>query len=198
MAQSFKVDQFGAYVTSVDVYFATMADPSVPAFVEIRTMELGTPTQKLVSPDAHVVLTSNDINLSNDASVPTRVTFSSPIYLEPATEYALVVGAPTNTYEVFTAEMGQTALNAQALPSAAGRVYSNQFSVGSMFKSQNASTWTPCQFEDMCFKLYRAEFTESDAVVTFQNPPIRPNNGILPVLNKNPLEALPKLSLIHI
>ena len=192
LAQSFKVDQFGAYVTSVDIYFATMLDPEVPAFVEIRTMEIGTPTTKLVSPDARVTLTSNDISLSNDASIPTRATFSSPIYLEPNTEYALVVGAPTNTYEVFTAEMGQTALNAQALPQAAGRVYANQFSVGSLFKSQNASTWTPCQFEDLCFKLYKAEFTESDAVVTFQNPPIRPNNGILPPLNKNPIEALPK------
>ena len=192
LAQSFKVDQNGAYVTSVDVYFATMADPTVPAFVELRTMELGTPTTKLVSPDARVTLTSNDINLSQDASVATKATFSSPIYLEPATEYAIVVGAPTNTYEVFTAEMGQTALNAQSLPSAAGRVYSNQFSVGSLFKSQNASTWTPCQFEDLCFKLYRAEFTETDAVVTFQNPPIRSNNGILPSLNKNPIQALPK------
>ena len=198
MAQSFKVDQNGAYVTSVDIYFATMADPTVPAFVEIRTMELGTPTTKLVSPDARVTLTSNDISLSNDASVPTRATFSSPIYLEPATEYAIVVGAPTNTYEVFTAEMGQTALNAQDLPSAAGRVYSNQFSVGSLFKSQNASTWTPCQFEDLCFKLYRAEFTETDAVVTFQNPPIRPNNGILPALNKNPIQALPKKAALGI
>ena len=84
--------------------------------------------------------------MSTDASVATKATFSSPIYLEPATEYAIVVGAPTNTYEVFTAEMGQTALNAQDLPSAAGRVYANQFSVGSLFKSQNASTWTPCQF----------------------------------------------------
>ena len=198
LAQSFKVDQNGAYVTSVDIYFATMADPTVPAFVELRTMELGTPTTKLVSPDARVTLTSNDIELSNDASIPTRATFSSPIYLEPATEYAIVVGAPTNTYEVFTAEMGQTALNAQDLPSAAGRVYANQFSVGSLFKSQNASTWTPCQFEDLCFKLYRAEFTETDAVVTFQNPPIRPNNGILPALNKNPIQALPKKAALGI
>ena len=198
LAQSFKVDQNGAYVTSVDIYFATMADPTVPAFVEIRTMELGIPTTKLVSPDARVHLTSNDISLSNDASVPTRVTFSSPIYLEPSTEYAIVVGAPTNTYEVFIAEMGQTALNAQQLPNAAGRVYANQFAVGSLFKSQNASTWTPCQFEDMCFKLYRAEFTESDAVVTFQNPPIRANNGILPVLNKNPIHALPKKAALGI
>ena len=51
----------------------------------------------------------------------------------------------------------------ERLPAAAGNVYSNQFSVGSIFKSQNASTWTPCQFEDMFFKLYRANFTAEDA-----------------------------------
>mgnify|MGYP001156845344 FL=1 len=198
LAQSFTVDQYGAYVTSVDIFFATMADPTVPVFVELREMNLGFPTKRLVSPDARVTLTSNDINLSLDASVPTNVKFSSPIYLEPSTEYALICAAPTNTYEVFTAEMGQTALNAQSLPSAAGKVYSNQFSVGSMFRSQNASTWTPCQFEDLCFKLYRAEFTSDAAVVTFQNPPIRPNNGILPSLNKNPIHALPKKASLGI
>ncbi len=198
LAQSFTVDRFGAYVTSVDVYFATMADPTIPAFVELRTVEIGTPTHKLVSPDARKVLTSNDINLSDDASVATNVKFDAPVYLEPNTEYALVVGAPTNTYEVFTAEMGQTALNAQLLPNAAGRVYSNQFTVGSLFKSQNATTWTPCQFEDLTFKIYRAEFESSDAVVTFQNPPLKSNNGILPALNKNPIEALPKKAAIGI
>jgi len=199
LAQSFTVDQFGAYVTGIDVYFATIdTDPTVPAFVELRTMELGFPTEKLVSPDSRVVLTSANITVTTDASVATRATFPAPVYLEPAKEYAIVVGAPTNTYEVFIAEMGQTALNAQTLPSAAGRVYSNQFSVGSLFKSQNASTWTPCQFEDLTFKLYRAEFEETDAVVTFQNPPIRSNNGILPALNKNPIEALPKKASLGI
>jgi len=198
LAQSFTVDQYGAYVTSVDVFFATMADPTVPVFVELREMELGFPTRRLVSPDARVVLTSNDINLSNDASVPTHVTFSAPVYLEPSTEYALICAAPTNTYEVFIAEMGQTALNAQALPNASGRVYANQFSVGSMFRSQNASTWTPCQFEDLCFKLYRAEFEATDGVVTFQNPPLRSDNGILPALNRNPVQALPKKASLGI
>lgn len=199
LAQSFTVDRFGAYVTSIDIFFATIdTDPLVPAFVELRTMELGFPTKKLVSPDARVVLNSSNITVSTDASVATRATFPAPIYLEPSKEYAVVIGAPTNTYEVFTAEMGQTALNAQTLPTAAGRVYANQFSVGSLFKSQNASTWTPCQFEDLCFKLYRAEFSETDAVVTFQNPPIRSNNGILPSLNNNPIEALPKKASLGI
>ena len=198
LAQSFKTDKDGAFITSVDIFFATISDPTVPAFVELRTMELGQPTEKLISPDARVDLTSDDITTSDDASIATNVKFSSPIYCEPETEYCVVVGAPFNTYEVYTAEMGQTAINAQALPNAAGKVYSNQYHVGSLFKSQNASTWTACQFEDLAFKLYRAKFTADRAVVDFQNPPLRPNNGILPVLDKNPIQTLPKKATLGI
>ena len=198
LAQSFKTDINGCYLTSIDLFFYTMADPTVPAWFEVRTMELGQPTEQLVAPDARVVLTGNDITLSNDASIATNIKFPSPIYLEPETEYCFVAGSPLNTWEIFTAEMGQTAINAQQLPSAAGKVYSNQFMVGSMFKSQNASTWTPCQFEDICFKIYSAKFTATDAVVTFQNPPIRPNNGVLPALNLNPIETLPKKATLGI
>ena len=198
LAQSFRVGEEGAYVTSVDIFFAEVEDPAVPWWVEIRTMEVGLPTEQLVSPDARVDLDASEALVSSDASVATNIAFPCPIYLEPDTEYCFVVGSPFNTYEVFTAEMGQTALNAQELPAAAGNVYSNQFSVGSIFKSQNSSTWTPCQFEDMCFKLYRANFTSSDAIITFQNPPIRANNGTLPVLKKNPIHTLPKKATLGI
>ena len=50
----------------------------------------------------------------------------------------------------------------------------------------------------MCFKLYRANFTSSDAIITFQNPPIRANNGTLPVLKKNPIHTLPKKATLGI
>ncbi len=198
LAQSFRVGEEGAYVTSVDVFFADVSDPTVPWWVEIRTMQIGLPTEQLVSPDARVDLTADEAFVSSDASVATNIKFPSPIYLEPDTEYCFVVGSPFNTYEVFTAEMGQTAINAQDLPAVAGNVYSNQFSVGSIFKSQNSSTWTPCQFEDMCFKLYRAEFSTDDAIITFQNPPLRGNNGSLPTLKNNPIHTLPKKATLGI
>ena len=193
LAQSFRTGEDGAFITSVDLFFFQKdTDPSVPVFVEIRTMELGTPTERLASQDARVVIGPDDIQTSTDASVATNIKFPAPVYLEPNTEYALVAGSPLNTYEIFTAEMGQTALNEQELPQAVGRIYSNQFSIGSLFKSQNASTWTPTQFEDMTFVLYRADFVSTSAVVTLQNPPLRSVNGLLPVLKNNPIEALPK------
>ena len=38
------------------------------------------------------------------------------------------------------------------------RTISTQPTLGSLFKSQNASTWTPSQYEDLKFTLYRAVF----------------------------------------
>ena len=45
--QSFRVDETGAFLTSFDVYFASK-DPNAKVFVELRHMELGTPTEFLV------------------------------------------------------------------------------------------------------------------------------------------------------
>ena len=54
-------------------------------------MELGTPTGAPVDAFSQVVLSPDEINVSSDASVPTRVTFPSPIHLAPAREYCIVL-----------------------------------------------------------------------------------------------------------
>ena len=48
LAQSFTVDDgSGIFLASFDLYFARK-DPAAKVFVELRTVELGTPTQYLV------------------------------------------------------------------------------------------------------------------------------------------------------
>ena len=58
-------------------------------------MELGIPTNQVVQDYARAVVNPSDINISNNAEIPTRIKFPSPVYLEPETEYALVLLAPT-------------------------------------------------------------------------------------------------------
>lgn len=197
LAQTFRTDRFGAYVTSIDIYFASRLINAVDtAFIEIRDVELGTPTGQMLNPDARVDLQASEITPSTDASVATRFTFKSPIYLEPDKEYCFVLGSGTDTYEAWIARMGETTINTQSLPNAVGTVYNQQFAVGSLFKSQNATTWTPCQFEDLTFKINRAKFVTEPGVVTLQNPPLNSTNNLLPHLNKNPIEVLPKKATI--
>ena len=83
LAQSFTVDGTGMNLTSVDLFFGTK-DPIEKLTVEVRPMELGTPTGSPVDAFSQVVISPDEINVSSDASVPTRVTFPSPIHLAPA------------------------------------------------------------------------------------------------------------------
>ena len=47
LCQSFTVNETGAFLTSFDVYFASK-DPNAKLTVQLRTMELGVPTENLV------------------------------------------------------------------------------------------------------------------------------------------------------
>ena len=198
LAQSIITGPEGAWITKLEIYFATVTEGTTPVNIQIRTVELGLPTLNIIHRDAMVTLRPSDITTSDDGSVATTITFPSPVYLDPNSQYAIVLLSDSDEYTVFCGEMGQKALNQQTLPSAQGKIYSQQFAMGSLFKSQNGSTWTPSQFEDMTFKLYRAKFTSNRGLLTFYNPPIEPNNGQLPPLNFNPITGIPKKAKIGI
>jgi len=192
LAQSFTVDETGAFLTGVDVFFGEK-DPNDKLFVELRTVELGTPTDQLVADYARVALEPSQINTSDDASVPTRVTFPSPVYLQPNREYALVFLAPTtDNYKMWIAKMGQKTVGTQSLPNAESVVVTKQYGGGSLFKSQNGTIWTPSQFEDLKFKLYKAKFTSRTGDVVFYNPPLIPDSSAIPYLNSNSVTTYPR------
>jgi hypothetical protein len=192
LAQSFLIEKEGAFITSIDLFFANKDGGNIPVEVQLRTMELGTPTTTLVTPDARVLVKPGDITTSSNASVATNVKFPSPIYLEPNQEYCVVLLADTDQYEVWVAEMGKKTVNASQLPAATGVVYSTQYSMGSLFLSQNGSIWTANQFEDMTFKLYRANFTSDVGTAYFYNPKLDISNGGSRRLGEDPIETYPR------
>ena len=61
---------------------------------------------------------------------------------------------------------------------------SQQPTLGSLFKSQNAQVWTPSQYEDLKFTLYRASFQNTGSVQFF-NPPL-PDD--VQLLRQNPFD----------
>jgi len=192
LAQSFTVDETGAFLTSVDVFFANK-DDNEKLLVELRTVELGTPTLRLVNEYAQVTLDPSQIKTSKDASVATKITFPSPIYLEPGTEYALVLLSPfSDLYEVWIARMGERTVNTTNLPDAESVIATKQYTGGSLFKSQNGSIWTTDQFEDMMFKLYKANFTTTSGVAYFYNPSLGTVDNNVAKLGENPVKTLPR------
>ena len=184
-------DDNGVFLTEVDLFFASKPAGQEPLTVDIRTVELGIPTLNGIGQPK--TLLPSDITTSKDGQTATRVTFDQPIYLPPGQEYAIVLLAPnTDQYEVWTGKMGEKTIETANLPNSEALVYSKQFALGSLFKSQNGSTWTPAQESDLKFKLYKAKFTANTGIVHFGNPPLDSSNGYIPTLQENALTALPK------
>ena len=97
LAQTFLIDtEGGIFCKSLNLFFRT-ADAAIPVRVSIRSMENGTPTQKIV-PGADKVVYPTSVNLSEDASAATTVTFDHPIYLAQNQEYAIVLMAQSDSY----------------------------------------------------------------------------------------------------
>jgi len=192
LAQTFTVDETGAFLTSVDVYFGKQ-DPNTKLQVQLRTVELGTPTLKLVNENARVELEPSQIKTSKDASVKTNIKFPSPIYLEANKEYALVFLSPTSdNFELWVGTQGQKTINTQDLPNAQNVIIPQPYNGGSLFKSQNGSIWSASQYQDLKFKLYKAEFTSTSGDVVFYNPPLRANENVIPYLQENSVISYPR------
>ena len=164
LAQTFfttDVEGDGIWVTRAGIYFAKR-DPDLPCFVELREVVNGYPTGSAIE-GSTVGLDSDQIKTSTDGSVETIFEFDTPIWLERDKEYALVVWAGTTKYWVYISEIGEKVLDREA-------IVGTQPSLGSLFRSQNASTWTANQYQDLKFRLYRAEFdTAQQGVWKFNN-----------------------------
>ena len=196
LAQSFACDEpSGVYLTKIDVYFQSK-DASIPVSCQIRTMDLGTPTQTIL-PFSEVTLTPDQVNVSDDASVPTTFEFESPVYIEGYQEYAIVLLSNSTSYYVWISSiLGRDPDGddeGEFIPptdTITGERITTQPILGSLFKSQNASTWSPSQYEDLKFTLYRAEFSTNPGTINFYNPKLTKGNNQVPALTGNPLDFI--------
>jgi hypothetical protein len=191
-------DSNGAFLTAVDLFFAKKDSGNATVKVEIRTMELGTPTRVVIGNS--VTLRPSEVNISSDASIATKVTFDEPIYLPPGREYAIVIiSENSDQYEMWTAVMNKKTVNTKDLPNVNAVTYSKQFAMGGLFKSQNGSIWTANQDQDLKFKLYKAKFiTDQPGTAFFYNPTLDTSNGYIQKLANNALKTLPKTGSLGI
>ena len=155
-AQTFFVDPKtypnGMHVSSVDTFFRTKSQ-TVPVEMQIRRTANGYPSSVHDIPFAEVALKASDVNISNDAETATTFNFDNPIHLLPG-EYSIVLLSNSNEYNVYVAEIGDKLLSGTGL-------IDKQPYIGSLFSSQNASTWTADQNKDLKFVIRRAVFESS-------------------------------------
>ena len=150
-------------------------------------MRDGSPTTTIL-PFGEVEIDPSDVNLSDDSSVATPFEFDTPVYLQGGYEYALTLVAPTEKYLAFITRMGEEDVLLNSISN-------TQPYLGSLFKSQNQSTWTPSQLEDLKFTLRKANFvTNTPSIVLLDNAEL--NSAI--IRRDNPVFAYSKRANVSI
>jgi len=197
LAQTFLVDnKGGAFLTKVDIFFATK-DTRIPVTLEIREVVNGYPGKRVlpfsrttINPE-QVTLSSNLVSLDGvdipSYDTPTTFTFKSPVYVQDGGEYCIVLISDSNKYKVWISQLGDQ------IPGSS-RTISEQPYNGVLFKSQNASTWTADQSQDLKFTIYRADFdTSTVGTVQFVN-------DVLPyqTLDKDPFQVTTGSNLVRV
>jgi len=153
-------------------------------------MQLGLPTNE-VYPFSEVVIDPKDVQISDDASLPTRVTFESPVYLAGKQFHALAILSNSSVYNIWIARLTEIDVSTNDLAEEEQVLVSKQPLSGSLFKSQNGSTWNPSQLEDLKFKLNRANFVGAGNI-NFYNPNLSVGNNQVATLVKDSLELTSK------
>ena len=177
LAQSFRVtESTGIFVSKCDIFFASKDDGNTPLVFQIRTMDNGLPTETVV-PLSERIIDPGDIIVSQDGSLPTSIQMQAPVYLEAGIEYAIVMLSDSTKYSAYISRIGEEDLITQTF-------ISNQPYLGSLFKSQNGSSWDPSQWEDLKFTLYTANFVEEGNIVLY-NPELSVGNAQIPLLVPN-------------
>ena len=178
VAQAFRVENpSGAYITKIRVYFQSKDTVNnIPVDCEIRPMVNGYPAAEEIVEGGFKQLQASEVNVSDDASAATDFVFDVPVYLEGNKEYAFVLRAATDAYNVWTAKMGDFILGRT------DKKVSKQPSLGAFFVSSNGTTWNGIHDQDITFQIERAEFETSGSVIMHNDvivPKLIPENPFL-------------------
>ena len=93
--------------------------------------------------------------------------------------------------------MGEVDISTVGLPDEQQVLISQQPYLGSLFKSQNGTTWDPSQYEDMKFTIRRAVFNTEPSVGRFFNAEsVDDDEGINPNLQSNPIKTLGRKAIV--
>lgn len=156
MAYSFKLNtprgEEGTFLSSIDVFFSSK-HPTLGVWFEIRAMDNAGTITKVQVPDSEVWLEPEDVNVSDDGSVPTNVKFDVPIFLLNNQEYAFVIHTVgiNPSYYMFVSVLGQTDILTK-------KPVNTRPLTGTLYTTNNNTDWDIVNRVDLKCTFYRAKF----------------------------------------
>lgn len=169
LAQSFALQE-AKVVTSVGVYFGSKSSTD-NIIMQIRGLsDGGFPNQTVY---AERLLTPDDIKVSDDASVETKIALDDPLMVNAGQSYCIVFITDSSDYTLWAATMGKPLIN-----NPKQLVTSQPYTNGVLFSSSNAVSWTVHQESDLKFNLYTAVF-QPTGVIQFDPMTGLDSDGIL-------------------
>lgn len=153
LAQSFQLTE-DRFVTGINLYFKTKSK-SLPLKVLVRTMVNGFPGNVIL---AEAEVKPSQVNISDNASVTTRVEFDTPAYCESNVQYCVVVQTESTEYTMWVATLGGKDVTTGK------NLIKQPYNEGTLFSSSNNITWTAEQDSDLKFQLLVADFAPSATI----------------------------------
>lgn len=150
-----------AFISGVDLYFKSKSVTN-GCTVQLREVDNGYPTRTVIAFGSKH-LDPADINVSNDGSAATTITWNNPVRLSVEKEYAIVVVPDANdpSFNLFTSKVGGADL-------ASDRVVTQDWGDGALFTSTNDSAWKSYQDEDLKFAVKRYEFNTDIGAIEYE------------------------------
>ena len=186
LAQSILIDGRegvpGAFVTKIEVFMRSApqtsnrggTDLAIPLQLQLREMDNGVPVAwpageqfrvyKPADEVYDVVANISDLeDLDDVLSNPVTFEFPEPVYLEANQEYAVVLLSECDDYTAFVSTtygliLGKTEERVNKQPA-----------TGSLFLSQNGSTWTARQDQNLAYRIYTAKFKQQGTFNLFND-----------------------------
>lgn len=151
LAQTFSLMQ-GRFVAGVDFKITAVGDRANDILVEIHPVENGFPTTEVL---AQATVRMAEVNTGDWL----EARFSTPLWLNPGVEYAIMLKTNDADHAVAIATIGD-------FDAAAQRFVSGQpYTVGVLLSSANARTWTAHQSSDLAFRLVGCVFAPTTKTV---------------------------------
>jgi len=178
LAQTFRLPE-PRQVLGVDVKFTKIGDRNKPVRIQIREVELGIPTERVVAEsiiDMHNVTAIDPLSVAPRTEADwTFAPFERATTLREDRSYSITVLTEDGEHSVAIADLG-------GFDQINGWVTSNAFTAGTFLDGSDARTWLPKPGRSLTFRLRGARFTPTTRTIEVGDLAVVNCSDLMPLL----------------